>query len=103
MPKNKDFVCNLGRIDFLLLRRQKRHLFRIQDLLDEVGRHKLSDTIEGVLNLFDRIQDEAVRTEFETERRVFGKAHMKAYSADATGTTISGVEVTREQESEINA
>jgi hypothetical protein len=73
-------ILNLGKIDFPLLRKQKKSLFVIQDFLADNPKGNLSkaalskgwETLEGVINLIDRIQDEAVKAGVP-ETKVFGR------------------------------
>jgi hypothetical protein len=57
------------RIDLALLRRQKRHLIGL--CFGSVVSRAQDDTVEGVLNLLDFIQDSIVAQGVASERAVF--------------------------------
>jgi hypothetical protein len=76
-------VLNLGIMDYKLLRKQKRNLLAqmnfyedaISTACDEKAKKFYRDsfeTIEGMINLLDRIQDEAVKAGIP-ESKVFGR------------------------------
>ena len=60
---------NFNKIDWKLLRKQKLHLLNILD--DKKLTPSRLKSLEGILNLIDGIQDDAV--EFHGEKTVFGK------------------------------
>lgn len=75
-------VIELKNMDWGLLRRQKLILLMMQNrersLLDREGKSHDNDeynTIEGIINLIDAIQDDVVESKQLTEREVF-KAKM---------------------------
>lgn len=60
-------------IDFSLLRNQKEAIFEAISLLHENSNNKhLIEDLEGLLNMFDTMQDQAAKT--LGEEAVFGKA-----------------------------
>lgn len=72
MPKSKSVSVTLTmRIDLALLRRQKRHLIGLR--FGSVVSRAQDDTVEGVLNLLDFIQDSIVAQKLAPESAVFPK------------------------------
>jgi hypothetical protein len=70
MPKPKSVSVTLTmRIDLSLLRRQKRHLIGLR--FGSVVSGAQDDTVEGVLNLLDFIQDSIVAQKLAPESAVF--------------------------------
>lgn len=70
-------------IDFKLLRKQKNELLETLTFLEDnvqydddedakVMRSRI-DSLEGILNMIDAIQDAVVKDGIKTERQVFGK------------------------------
>jgi hypothetical protein len=70
MPKPKVVSATLTmRIDLALLRRQKRHLIGLR--FGSVVSRAHDDTVEGVLNVLDFIQDTIVAKKLASESAVF--------------------------------
>lgn len=60
----------VGNVNLILLRKQKRHILKI--LNNKAVPRVQKDSLEGILNLLDHIQDQLVAEGYATERQVFG-------------------------------
>lgn len=69
----KSITVDLGIIDFTLLRKQKENLLFLMNSRHFAPPKPTIGHLQGVVNLIDRIQDEAVDTLGLSERAVFGK------------------------------
>lgn len=80
-----DLCLNLGRIDFPLLRKQKTNVLK---LITQLDRKRVADqdckkfmgSLEGIIALIDRIQDEAVKVGIPETKVLRTRGTVKAFS-----------------------
>lgn len=70
MSKLRKNTILVGNLDLTLLRKQKRHLLKA--INNDAVSIPEKESLEGILNLIDNIQDQLVAEGIATERQVFG-------------------------------
>ena len=70
-------MINYNEIDWKLLRKQKLHLLQVVTFLEHTAYTKQhrewAESLDGLVNLIDYIQDSAEMTGEYTEEEIFGK------------------------------